>query len=112
MQQHVRAECPKCSRPLQKFNGHIGYCSQHKWVSPSGLGFDAEAAEQNRQDAALEEKRRLEAEREKAEAEAQVVRERHQSAVRKAIVVVVALCVIAAAVVFFVVRPSVNYCGY
>lgn len=109
MQQNVRAECPKCSRPLQKFNGHIGYCSQHKWVSPSGLGFDAEAAEQNRQDAAIEEKKRLEAEREKAEAEAQIVRERHQSAVRKAVAVVVALCLIAAAVVFFVVRPSVNY---
>lgn len=109
MQQNVRTECPKCSRPLQKFNGHIGYCSQHKWVSPSGLGFDAEAAEQNRQDAAAEEKRRLDAEREKAEAQAQEIRERHQSAVRKAVVVVIALCLIAAAVVFFVVRPSVNY---
>lgn len=109
MQQNVRTECPKCSRPLQKFNGHIGYCSQHKWVSPSGLGFDAEAAEQNRQDAAAEEKRRLDAEREKAEVQAQEIRERHQSAVRKAVVVVIALCLIAAAVVFFVVRPSVNY---
>jgi len=109
MQQNVRVECPKCSRPLQKFNGHIGYCSLHKWVSPIGLGYDAEAAEQNRQDAAIEEKKRLEAEREKAEAEAQIVRERHQSAVRKAVAVVVALCLIAAAVVFFVVRPSVNY---
>ena len=109
MQQNVRTECPKCSRPLQKFNGRIGYCSQHKWVSPLGLGFDAEAAEQNRQDAAAEEKRRLDAEREKAEAQAQEIRERHQSAVRKAVVVVIALCLIAAAVVFFLVRPSVNY---
>lgn len=48
MQQNARSECPKCSRPLQKFNGHIGYCPQHKWVSPIGLGFEAEAAEQNR----------------------------------------------------------------
>lgn len=109
MQQNVRTECPKCSRPLQKFNGHIGYCSQHKWVSPSGLNFDAEAAEQNRQEAAAEEKRRLEAEREKAEAQAQEIRERHQSAVRKAFIVVIALCLIAVAVVFFVVRPSINY---
>lgn len=109
MQPNVRTECPKCSRPLQQFNGRIGYCSQHKWVSPNGLGFDAEAAEQNRQDVAAEEKRRLDAEREKAETEAQIIRERHQSAVRKAIAVVVALCVVAAAVVFFVVRPSVNY---
>ena len=67
MQQNVRTECPKCSRPLQKFNGHIGYCSQHKWVSPSGLGFDAEAAEQNRQDAAAEEKRRQERARRQAQ---------------------------------------------
>lgn len=109
MQPNVRTECPKCSRPLQRFNGHIGYCTQHKWVSPNGLGFDAEAAEQNRQDAAAKEEKRLEAEREKAEAEAQVIRERHQSAVRKAIAAVVALCAVAAAVVFFVVRPSVNY---
>ena len=64
------------------------------------IGFDAEAAEQNRQDAAAEEKRRLNAEREKAEAQAQEIRERHQSAVRKAVVVVIALCLIAAAVVF------------
>ena len=109
MQQNTRTECPQCSRPLQRFNGHIGYCSQHKWVSPSGVGFDAEAAEQNRQDAAAEEKRRLEAEREKTEAQAQKIRELHQSALRKATVVVIALCLIAAAVVFFVVRPSVNY---
>ena len=46
MQRNVRTECPQCSRPLQKFNGHIGYCSQHKWVSPAGLGFEAEAADQ------------------------------------------------------------------
>lgn len=109
MQQNVRTECPKCSRPLQKFNGHIGYCSQHKWVSPSGLGFDAEAAEQNRQDAAMEEKRRLEAERKKAEEYAQEIQERHQNAIRKAAVVIIALCLIAVAVVFFVVRPSVAY---
>lgn len=109
MQQNMRTECPKCSRPLQKFNGHIGYCSQHKWVSPSRLGFDAEAVEQNRQDAAAEEKRRLDAEREKAEAQAQEIRERHHSAVQKAVVVVIVLCLIAAAVAFFVVRPSVNY---
>lgn len=109
MQNTVRVECPNCGRPLERFNGRIGYCSQHKWVSPSGLGFNAEAAEQNRQDAAAEEKRRLEAEREKAEEQAQEIRERHQRAVRIAVVVVIALCLIAAAVVFFVVRPSVNY---
>ena len=109
MQQNVRTECPKCSRPLQKFNGHIGYCSRHKWVSPSGLGFEAEAAEQNRQDAAAAEQSRLEQLRQQEEQKAQEIREQHQSAMRKVIAVVVALALIAAAVVFFVVRPSLNY---
>lgn len=109
MQQNVRTECPKCGRPLQKFNGHIGYCSQHKWVSPAGLGFEAEAAEQNRQDAAAVEQSRLEQIRLEEEEKAQKVREQHQSATRKAIMVVVALALLAAAVVFFVVRPSINY---
>lgn len=109
MQQNTRAECPKCSRPLQKFNGHIGYCSQHKWVSPIGLGFEAEAAEQNRLDAEAEERRRLEKELEDQKAKQQERIEEHQRAVRKAIVVVVALAIIAAAIVFFVVRPSINY---
>ncbi len=109
MQQNVRAECPKCSRPLQNFNGHIGYCSQHKWVSPTGLGFEAEASEQNRQDAAAAEKSRLEQVRQAEEAKAQEIREQHQSAMRKVIAVVVAVALVAAAVVFFVVRPSVNY---
>lgn len=109
MQQNARSECPKCSRPLQKFNGHIGYCPQHKWVSPIGLGFEAEAAEQNRQDAAAAEQSRLDQLRQEEEAKAQEIREQHQSAIRKVIAVVVALALIAAAVVFFVVRPSVNY---
>ena len=109
MQQNVRAECPKCSRPLQNFNGHIGYCSQHKWVSPAGLGYEAEAAEQNRQDAAAAEQSRLEKERQEQEAKAREIREQHQSAMRKVIAAVVALAVIAAVIVFFVVRPSINY---
>jgi hypothetical protein len=94
---------------LQNFNGHIGYCSQHKWVSPVGLGFEGEAAEQNRQDTAAVEQSRLKQERQAQEAKAQEIREQHQSAVRKVFAVVVALALIAAAVVFFVVRPSVNY---
>ena len=69
MQQHVRSDCPKCSRPLTKFNGHIGYCPQHKWVSPFGLGFDAEAEAQNLMDRSAEEKKRLDEERERYEAE-------------------------------------------
>ena len=109
MQQNTRSECPKCSRPLTKFNGHIGYCSIHKWVSPIGLGFEAEAAEQNRQDAEAEEKKRLEAEREKADAAEQERLEQHQRAIRKVILVVIALALIVAAIVFFVVRPSLNY---
>ena len=109
MQPNSSTQCPKCGRPLQKYNGHIGYCSQHKWVSPAGLGFDAEAAEQNRQDAAAAEAKRLEAERQKAEEERRVQQEQHSAAVRKVVVVIVALCAIAAAVVFFIVRPSVNY---
>lgn len=109
MQQNLHT-CPKCGRPLDSFNGHIGYCKTHKqWVSPAGWGFDAEAAEQNRQDASVEEKRRLDAEREKAEAQAIEIRKKHEEAVRKAVVVAIALCLIAAAVVFFVVRPSMNY---
>lgn len=109
MQQNARSECPKCSRPLQKFNGHIGYCPQHKWVSPIGLGYEAEAAEQNRQDAAAAEQSRLEQLRQQEEQKAQEIREQHQIAMRKVIAVIVALAVIAAAVVFFVVRPNINY---
>ena len=109
MQQNVRAECPKCSRPLQRFNGHIGYCSQHKWISPAGLGFEAEAAEQNQRDAAAAEKSRLEQLRQEEEAKAQEAREQHKSTVRKVIAVAIALALIAAAVAFFIVRPSINY---
>lgn len=109
MQPNTSNQCPKCGRPLQKYNGHIGYCPQHKWVSPAGLGFDAEAAEQNRQDAAAVEEKRLEAERQKAEEERRKQQEQHSAAIRKAVVVIVALCAIAAAVVFFIIRPSVNY---
>ena len=111
MPQKVPTVCPNCGRPLQKFNGHIGYCSQHNWVSPTGLGFEADAAERNKQDAAEAEQRRLDEERLKVEEEAQIKREQHAAAVRKAVAVVVALCLVAAAVVFFVVRPSVNYNG-
>lgn len=109
MQTKIPTDCPRCGRPLQKFNGHIGFCSQHKWVSPAGLGFEAEAAEQNRQDADAESRRRLEIEKEKADASAQEAQEKHQAAVRKAIIVVLALFAIAALIVFFVVRPSINY---
>ena len=109
MEQNVRSECPRCSRPLRDFNGHIGYCTQHKWVSPAGLGYEAEAAEQNRKDAAAEEQSRLEKERREQEAKAQEVRERHQSTVRKAAAVAAALVLIAAAAVFFIVRPGLNY---
>lgn len=109
MQQNVRAECPKCSRPLQKFNGHIGYCTQHKWVSPVGLGFDAEAAEQNQQDASAIEQSRLERERLEQAVKAQEIRERHLGSVRKIVAVVIALALIAGAAAFFIVRPSMNY---
>lgn len=109
MQQNTRSECPKCSRPLRSFNGHIGYCPQHKWISPLGLGFEAEAAERNRQDADAAEQSRLEQLRQQEAAKAQEMRERHQSALRKAVAVVIALAAIAAAVVFFVVRPSISY---
>ena len=68
MQQNVRQECPKCGRPLENFNGQIGYCTLHKWVSPAGLGYEAEAAEQNRLDAEAVEQARLEQERLKQEA--------------------------------------------
>ena len=109
MQKNTRVECPKCSRPLHEFNGHIGRCSQHKWVSPTGLGYEAEAAEQNRQEAAAAEQSRLAQVRKEEEAKAQEIREQHQSAIRKAIVVLIALATIVAAIVFFIVRPSVNY---
>lgn len=109
MQQNVRVECPRCGRQLEKFNGHIGYCSQHKWVSPSGLGFDAEAAEQNRLDAEAVENKRLEAERIRQEEIARQQQEAHAQSVRKAILIIIALLVIAAGVTYFVIRPSVNY---
>jgi len=109
MQPNSSTQCPKCGRPLQKYNGHIGYCPQHKWISPAGLGYDAEAAEQNKRDAAAAEAKRLEAERKKAEEERRIQQEQHSATIRKVVVVIVALCAIAAAVVFFVVRPSANY---
>ena len=109
MQQNVRSDCPRCGRPLQKFNGHIGYCTQHKWVSPGGLGFEAEAAEQNRQDAAAVEQSRLERERQRQAAKDREIKKQHQSAVRKAIAIVIALALIAGGIIFFVVRPNVNY---
>lgn len=109
MQQSVRAECPKCSRPLQKFNGHIGYCTQHKWVSPVGLSYDAEAAAQNQQDAAIAEQSRLERERLEQAAKTQEIRTQHQGAIRKAVAVTIALALIVGAAIFFVVRPSMNY---
>ena len=109
MQQNVKAECPKCSRPLEKYNGHIGYCSLHKWVSPAGLGYDAEAAEQNRQDAINEEKSRVERERQKQLEKQRELQAQHENAVRKAIAAAVGVLLIAAAVVFFIVRPSINY---
>lgn len=109
MQQNVRAECPRCSRPLQKFNGHIGYCPFHKeWFSPVP-GFEAEAAEKNLQDVAAAERFRLEQMRQADEAKAQEIREQHQSVIRKVISVVVAIVLIIASMIFFIVRPSVNY---
>lgn len=111
MQPNASSQCPKCGRPLQKFNGHIGFCSQHKWMSPSGAGYDAEAAEQNRLDAVAKEAHRLEIERQKAEEERKIQQEQHAATVRKVVVVIVALCAIAVAVVFFIIRPSVNYNG-
>lgn len=109
MSQNVRMECPRCSRPLEKFNGHIGYCSQHKWVSPAGFGYDAEATEQNRLDADANEQKRLQELRDKEIAESNRIREQHQATIRKIIAVVIALALICGAVVFFIVRPSVNY---
>lgn len=109
MQAKTPTECPKCGRPLQQFNGHIGYCPQHKWVSPSGLGFEAEATEQNKKDEAAVKAQRLEEERRKLEGERKIQQKRHAAAVRRGLVVVVALCALAAAVVLLVIRPSANY---
>ena len=109
MQQNVRAECPRCGRQLENFNGHIGYCSQHKWVSPAGLGFEAEAAEQNRLDAEALEASRLEAERQKQEELARQKQEEHAQAVRKTIFAIAAVLLVIAGVTFFVIRPSLNY---
>lgn len=102
-------ECPKCGRPIQKFNGHIGYCSQHKWVSPLGLSFDAEASAQNRMDADAVEHQRFEHERAKQEEQRRQTQEKHQANVRKAIFIVIALCVIVVASIFFIVRPNISY---
>ena len=104
-----RIECPRCSRPLQRFNGHIGYCSLHKWVSPTGLGFEAEAADQNRLDEAAENNRRLEKERQKAAEEEKLLKKKHQRAVRRVTLIVLTLACIAAGVFFFLVRPKLRY---
>ena len=109
MQQNVQADCPRCGRLLQNFNGHIGYCSQHKWVSPAGLGFEAEAAEQNRIDTQAEENKRLEIERKKQEEIARQKQEAHTQTVRKAVMIIIAILAIAAGAIFFIVRPSMNY---
>ena len=111
MAQKVPMECPKCGRSLQNFDGHIGRCSQHHWVSPIGLGFESEATEKNKQDTAVASMRLLDEERQKAEDEAQIKREQHATAVRKAVSIVVAICLVVAAIAFFIVRPSVNYNG-
>jgi len=109
MQQNARTDCPKCSRPLQKFNGHIGYCPQHKWVSPFGLGFDAEAAAQNLQDQSMAEKQRLDQEREQYEAEQAILRKKHRKALKKAIIIVGILLLIIALIVFFMILPGIKY---
>lgn len=109
MQKNVRIECPRCSQPLGRFDGHIGYCAVHKWVSPLGLGYDAEARKRNDEDAARAEAERMEQIRKEQEEEELQRQQAHQRAVQKAMTVVVALCLMVAAVVFFIVRPSLNY---
>ena len=109
MQQSFQAECPYCSRMLQKFNGHIGYCPQHKWVSPLGLGYEAEAAEQNRKDAEEEEKSRLVQEQKRLEEIERIQREQHRKMVRKAVLGFLSVLLIAAGLVYFVVRPGMKY---
>ena len=109
MQQNVRSECPRCGKPLQNFDGHIGYCSLHAWVSPRGLGFEAEAAERNRQDEEAEKAKRLEEERQKQEEIERQKQEQLAQAVRKTVLIIIAALLVIAGVTFFIIRPSLNY---
>ncbi|MBQ7851012.1 MAG: hypothetical protein IJ343_14905 [Clostridia bacterium] len=103
-------ECPNCGTELEKFNGRIGYCPAHaKWVSPEGLGYEDEAGEQNRLDEEAAEKRRLAEEiARQAELDRQHA-EQQQRTIRMIVTVVTAICIVAAAVAFFIVRPAITY---
>ncbi len=109
MQGNTRSECTRCGRALQRFDGQIGYCTLHKWVSPAGLGFEAEAAEKNRQDAEAENARLLDAQRREEEEKARMRQERHRRAVRRAVFVGIAFLAVAAVIVLFVIRPGLTY---
>lgn len=111
MSENTGRDCPNCGYVLDKFNGHIGFCPVHKWVSPKKLGFDAEAEERNRKDAADKEAARLKEEKIRLEEDRRKQEEHHRKFVRKVVAVIVVLCLIAAGVVFFVVRPGMNYSG-
>lgn len=105
----MSSQCPKCGRTLEKYDGKIGYCPQHHWVSPPGKGYDNLAAERNRQEEEALRKSRLEKERQEQEEQERQQQEAHRSALRIAMVVVVAICLIVAAAVLFVVRPNIQY---
>ena len=102
-------ECPRCGRPLKQFNGKIGYCSMHQWVSPLGLGFDAEASEKNEQEKARLESKRLQEEALKQQEKQKEQDEIRSRNIRKLLVLLGALAIIIIAVVVLIVRPSVEY---
>ena len=110
MQQGSSSVCPRCIKPLQKFNGRIGYCSVHKWVSPFAE-FQAEADEQNRRDEEEANRKRLDEEKRRLDREHEEQQKRQQAAVRRMVAAIAAVLVVAVAVVIFVVRPGMNYQG-
>lgn len=97
--------CPRCGRPLERFNGRVGYCATHKWVSPKSCGFDEEADALNREIEAEKKRATLKREEERADE----IRSQKQKARMLIYAIAAVFCLVIIAVIFFVIRPSVIY---
>ncbi len=49
MSDYDHVKCPECGRFLVGFNGHVGRCVVHHWISPVPM-YEAEALEMNRRE--------------------------------------------------------------
>lgn len=99
--------CPRCGRPLERFNGRIGFCAAHNWVSPAGAGFDAEADQLNHQILLEKERKKKEIE----EAKARKAEKERQSFLRLCFLIGVGICLALVAFFFFFIRPRMQYSG-